>query len=234
VSNARPHDVARRAQRPPKDPEASKGASRADHHLPAEHRTTVTIHRKRFGALAVAVAVALPLTATTQMPASASTAASSKSLAKDLLPSSYAKKAGFTEVAEKITTNSKTGDKSCPHVAEEAFENASGQLGLVSEAVACTTSHGAATLLSGARSGTSATSARPPGQLGSSAIERSSGGSTYAIYWQRGQTVEAVAFTTDVPASSSSTSTSVAAPPITPAEQKVLSSAAVEQDGLLG
>ena len=210
---------------------------RADHGQPADPRTTVMIHRKLFGALAVVVA--LPLTATTQIQASASTVASSKSLAKDLLPSShanlakdllpssYANKAGFTKVAEKVTT-SKTGNTSCPLDAEEGFENASGKLNLISGAVACTTSQGAATLLSGARSATSATPASPPKQLGSSAIERSSPGSTYEIYWLRGITVEVVEIAA-VPASSSR-----ARHTITSAQQKVLSSAALEQNGLLG
>jgi len=200
--------------------------------------TTVTIHRKLLGALAVVVAP--PLTATTQIPASASTVASSKSLAKDLLPSShanlakdllpssYANKAGFTKVAEKVTTF-KTGNTSCPLDAEEGFENASGKLGLISEAVACTTSRGAATLLDSARSATSATSASPPKQLGSSAIERSSTGSVYEIYWLRGLTVEVVEIAANVPASSSRPRHT-----ITSAQQKLLSSAAVEQNGLLG
>jgi hypothetical protein len=190
------------------------------------------INRKIFAALAVTVMLAL--TAAAQMPAGASTPTSPKSLVKDLLPSSYAKKAGFTKVAAKATTTSKTGEKSCPNSAQEAFESASGQTGLVSEAVACTTSKAAAALLSGARSGNSATSATPPKRLGSSAFERSSGGSTYAIYWQRGTIAEVVALNTNVPASSSSsTTTTVAAPPITSAQQKVLSSAAVEQNKLL-
>jgi len=188
--------------------------------------TTVTIHRKLLGALTVVVA--LPVTATTQIPASASTVASSKSLAKDLLPSSYANKAGFTKVAEKVTTF-KTGNTSCPLDAEEGFENASGKLGLISEVVVCTTSQGAATLLNSARSATSATSASPPKQLGSSAFERSSPGSVYEIYWLRGLTVEVVEIAVGVPASSSRPRHT-----ITSAQQKVLSSAAVEQNGLLG
>jgi hypothetical protein len=198
----------------------------------------VTIHRKLLGALTVVVA--LPVTATTQIPASASTVASSKSLAKDLLPSShanlakdllpssYANNAGFTKVAEKVTTF-KTGHTSCPLDAEEGFENASGKLGLISEVVVCTTSQGAATLLNSARSATSATSASPPKQLGSSAIERSSPGSVYEVYWLRGLTVEVVEIAADVPASSSRPRHT-----ITSAQQKLLSSAAVEQNGLLG
>ena len=190
------------------------------------------INRRIFAALAVVVV--LPLTAAAQMPAGASTPTSPKSLVKDLLPSSYAKKAGFTKVAAKATTTSKTGRKSCPNAAKEVFESASGQTALLSEVVACTTSKAAGALLSGARSGTSATSATPPKQLGSSAIERSGGSNNYLIYWQRGNIAEVVGLNTNVPASSSSsTTTTVAATPITSAQQRVLSSAAVEQNKLL-
>jgi hypothetical protein len=179
----------------------------------------------------VAVAVALPVTFAAQLPAGASTATSPKALAKDLLPSSYANKSGFPKVADKATTTSKTSVTSCPNGAQEAFEAASGQSGVVSEVLACTTSKAAAAILSSVRTGTGGASAAPPKELGPSAIERSSGGSTYAIYWQRGALLEVLALNTDVPASSSaSTSTTVAAPPITAAQQQTLARAAVKQD----
>jgi hypothetical protein len=190
---------------------------------------TLPINRRIFAALAVAVV--LPLTVAAQMSAGASTPTSPKSLAKDLLTSSYAKKAGFTKVAAKASTTSNTGQKSCPDAAREVFESASGQTALLSEVVACTTSKAAAALLSGAPSGTSGT---PPKQLGSSAVERSGGSNNYLIYWLRGNIAEVVGLNTNVPASSStSTSTTVAATPITSAQQRILSSAAVEQNKLL-
>jgi hypothetical protein len=198
----------------------------------SDSERTLSINRTILAALAVAIV--LPVAAAAQTPAGASTPTSAKSLAKDLLPSSYAKKAGFTKVARKATTSSKTGLKSCPDGARETFVSASGQTGLASEVVACTTSKAAAALLNATRSGTLITSAHPPKRLGSSAIEHLSGASIYQILWQRGTIVEAVALNTNVPASSSSsTSTPVTALAITSAQQKVLSSAAVEQDALL-
>ena len=164
--------------------------------------------------------------------AGASAPASAKQLAKYLLPVNEAKKAGFTKVVEKVTTSSKTGEKSCPHGAQEAFEDASGQTGLVSEVVACTTAKAATLLLTGVKKATTASTTGPPKRLGSSAFERTSGGSTYTIYWQRGQTLALVGLTTNVPASSSSTSTSTTAvaPPITAPQQAILSKAALRQD----
>ncbi len=192
----------------------------------------MSIKRNIFAALAMAIVV--PATAAAPTPAGASTPASAKSLAKDLLPSSYAKKAGFTKVARKVATSSKTGLNSCPDGARETFESASGQTALGSEVVACTTNKAAAALLSGSRSGIPVTSAHPPKQLGSSAIEQLSDVSLYQIFWRRGSIVEAVALNINVAATAgSSTSTSIATLPITPAQQKVLSSAAVKQDAEL-
>ena len=204
--------------------DVSADRCRADHSQPAEPRTTLMTHRKLLGALAVVVA--LPLTAATQIPASASTVASASSLAKDLLPSSYANKVGFTKVVENVTT-SNTGKKSCPLDAEEEFENAQGKLDLISGAAPCTTSQGAAAILRSAQSSTSTTSASPPKQLGSSAIERSTPGSVYDIYWLRGRTLEVVEIVAVSPMGSRHRR------PITSAQQKILSSAAVEQNGLV-
>jgi hypothetical protein len=142
-------------------------------------------------------------------------------------------KAGFTKVARKVITSSKTGLNSCPNGARVTFESASGQTALGSEVVACTTNKAAAALLNGSRSRTSATSPHPPKQLGSSAIEHLSGPSIYQILWRRGSIVEAVALNINAATASSSTSTSIATLPITSAQQEVLSRAAVEQDAEL-
>ncbi|MGA2933385.1 MAG: hypothetical protein ABSE98_15035, partial [Acidimicrobiales bacterium] len=65
--------------------------------------------------IVLAVAAVLATTVVGQLPAAASTTTSPKSLERDLLPSSYALKAGFTEVLEKANSTSKTGEKSCPN-----------------------------------------------------------------------------------------------------------------------
>ena len=180
--------------------------------------------------------VVFPLTVLAQLPASASAPTSPKSLANDLVPASYLQHRGFTKVVERTTTTSKTGEKSCPNGAQEVYEDVSGQAsGVESEIVACTTNKAAAALLSEVRGTPSGSSAAAPNhQLGSSAIERSDGGSSpsYGIYWQRGRLLELVVLTTDLSASSSSTTTSttVAAPPITLTQQNTLVSLAVEQN----
>lgn len=184
---------------------------------------------------AVAVALVMVLTGVGAIGAGASTSA--KSLAKDLLTTSYAKNAGFTEVAEKPSTSSKTGVKSCPDGAQEAFEDGSNKTGVVAEVLVCATKKAAAALLTGVAAEGSK-SASPPKQLGSAAIERSSNGPVYTTYWQHGDIFEFVGLETQIPASSTSSTTTttapVPAPPITAAEQKILSNAAVSQLKRLG
>jgi len=74
----------------------------------------------------------------------------------------------------------------------------------------------------------------PPERLGGSAFERSSKGNVYTIYWRRGRTLALVGLATDMAASgSTSAPTSVAAPPITAAQQHLLAGAALVQDARL-
>jgi hypothetical protein len=172
--------------------------------------------------------VVLATVATAPIAAGATTPASATSIAKDLLPSSYAKNAGFPRVARKVSTSSKTGLKSCPNGARETFESASRKTALASEVVACTTKAAAAELVKSSGTGTPTPSVHPPARLGASAFEQLSNVSIYQIVWQKGAIVEAVALNVNVPASSGGSSTTN---PITPAQQKVLSNAALKQNG---
>jgi hypothetical protein len=184
---------------------------------------------------AVAVAVVMALTGLGAVSAGASTT-SAKSLAKDLMTTAYAKKAGFTEVAEKVSTSAKTGVKSCPDGAQEAFEDATNQSGVIAEVLSCSTKKAATALLAGVKA-QGAKSSTPPKQLGSSAIERSSSGPVYTIYWRQGDVFEFVGLETQIPASTSAsttTTTTAPAPPITAAEQRILAGAAVNQFKQLG
>jgi hypothetical protein len=186
---------------------------------------------------AVAAAIVIALTGLGASTAGASTT-SAKSLSKDLMTSAYAKKAGFTKVAEKVSTSAKTGVPSCPDGAQEAFETASSQSGLIAEVLVCKTKKAASALLTGVEA-QGVKSSSPPKQLGSSAIERSSSGPVYTIYWQKGEVFEFVGLETQIPPTSSAststtTTTTAPAPPITAAEQKILAGAAVSQFTQLG
>jgi hypothetical protein len=199
--------------------------------IPPELENAVLIVRRCLPA--VGLAVLLACTAVGE--ATAGALPSAKSLSKDLLTASYAKKAGFTVVAEKPSTSSKTGVKSCPHGAQEAFEDTKTKSGVETEVLACNTTKAASALLTSVSS-QGAASGTPPKQLGTSAVERSSSGPVYTIYWRRGDVLEFVGLQTDIPASSSATTTTttVPAPPITAAQQKVLAAAAVTEYKRLG
>jgi hypothetical protein len=205
---------------------------RRAHHPRSELEHDVPMPRRAVPAVAVALLVAL--SGIGAITAGASTP-SAKSLAKDLMTAAYAKKAGFSEVAEKVSTSAKTGVKSCPDGAQEAFVDGANQSGVKAEVLVCQTKKAAAALLAGAKA-EGATSASPPKQLGSSAVERSSDGPLYTIYWQEGDVFEFVGLATQIPASTaaSTTTTTAPAPPITAAEQKILAAAAVNQFKQLG
>jgi hypothetical protein len=179
---------------------------------------------------AVAVALVVVLTGFGEVAAAASTP-SAKSLGKELLSTSYAKTAGFTAVAEKVSTSTKTGVKSCPDGAQEAEENTSNQTGLLAEILYCKNQKAATALLTSVKADGTKTSSSPPAQLGSSAVERGSSGPVYTIYWRQGDAFEFVSLETNIPASSSAstTTTTAPAPPITAAEQKTLAGAAENQ-----
>ena len=183
---------------------------------------------KILATLTVAATVIAPLST------DASASISLKALEGDLLSPAKVRPLGFTKVLEKARTSSATGQKSCPEGAEQVFEDESGQTGLASEVLACTNIQAARGLLIRLRSQGSAVSVVLPKRLGPSAIERNIGRSTFAIYWQRGKIVEVVAMTTNlVAATSSSTSTSAVSSPLTSVEQRNLSAAALQQNGLL-
>jgi hypothetical protein len=183
----------------------------------------MSIYRRCLPAFGLALIISF--TAVGEVTAGA-TIPSAKSLGKDLLTAAYAKKAGFTEVAEKPSTSSKTGVKSCPNGAQEAFENATAKSGVVAEILACQTSKEAAALLTSvAKQG--ASSMAPPKQLGPSAVERSTSGPVYTIYWQHGDVLEFVGLETAIP--TTTTTTTAPAPPITAAEQSILAAAALNQ-----
>jgi hypothetical protein len=152
---------------------------------------------------------------------------SAKSLTKDLLTAAYAKKAGFSDAVEKANTSDKTGVTSCPDGAQEAFENTATQSGLVAEVLVCSSKAAATALLTGVREKGSA-SVAPPKQLGAAA-ERRSDGPVYSIYWQRGDVFEFVGLETGIASSTSSTTTTIPAPPISAAEQKILAGAALSE-----
>jgi hypothetical protein len=148
-----------------------------------------------------------------------------------VLSTSAAKQLGFPKTVQKPTSSSKTGQAGCPKEAGALYEDSVAKTGLESEILSCNTQKAVTTAQTSLQKSTTATSQKPPKQLGSNAIEVSSGQSVYAIVWPRGKVLSIVAIDVNVPATSSSTTTTTPTPtPLTVAQQKTLSNAALAQD----
>ena len=141
-----------------------------------------------------------------------------------------AKAAGFTKVVTAPATSTSTGVTGCPYGAREQFENASGNLGLESEVLYCESVTDSETILKGLSSeGAAKAGVRAPKNLGSTAIERVGSNSTYLIAWRRGNAFELTGLSTDLSSSSTTSTTSGNAVPLTAHDQQVLAHAATQQ-----
>jgi cyclophilin family peptidyl-prolyl cis-trans isomerase len=164
------------------------------------------------------------------VPAASGTTAAQKPSTNVLVPVSTAKEAGFTEVVNAPNASTATGVTGCPAGAHEEFANASGKLGLVSEVLYCASAADATKLLqSFVTSATAQAGLKPPKGLGSTAVERMGSGSTYLIVWRRGTAFELTGLSTDL-AASSTTSTTAPTVPLTAHDQQVLANAATQQN----
>ena len=165
------------------------------------------------------------------VPAAVATSSASKPSTRVLVPVSVATAAGFTKViSAPSSTSTSTGVTGCPDGAQEEFASASGNLGLLSEVLYCESAADANTLLKGLESNSKAQAGlSPPKSLGSTAVERLGSDSTYLIAWRRGTAFELTGLSTNVP-SSSTTSTTIGTPvPLTAHEKQVLANAATQQ-----
>jgi cyclophilin family peptidyl-prolyl cis-trans isomerase len=177
------------------------------------------------------VALGLALGGCVAMAAPAAASASSSGPSTSVLyPVAAAQKAGFTKVVDAPSTSKATGVSGCPDGAQEELANASGKVGIVSEVLYCKTVAGATALLASSNSaGQTQSSLQPPKALGSSAVERVESGSTYIVIWQRNAALELIALSTDLPATTTST-TSATTVPITARQQQILTNAALQQN----
>jgi cyclophilin family peptidyl-prolyl cis-trans isomerase len=163
-------------------------------------------------------------------PAAAATSSASKPSTSVLVPASAAKAAGFTEVVNAPSTSTSTGVTGCPYGAQEEFASASGSLGLVSEVLYCKSMADATTLLkSVASNGKSQAGLSPPKDLGSTAVERLGSDSTYLIAWRLGTAFELTGLSTDLPASSTTSTTTGTPVPLTAHDKQLLANAASQQ-----
>jgi hypothetical protein len=182
--------------------------------------------------LAVAGLVALSfgaLSAVVPAVASASTPATN-----NVIKAAYAKKLGFSKVVVAPKSSSNTGEKHCTNSAESLYESSDGKVGIVSEALICSSPSTAAAALKEARGeATADKTISLPKTLGKTAFATSSQAPQYTVIWQHGSKVGVAAIDTDVPASASESTEAGTFPPITKAQTKLLTALATYQNGLM-
>jgi cyclophilin family peptidyl-prolyl cis-trans isomerase len=165
------------------------------------------------------------------VPAAEATSSASKPSTSALVPASAAKEAGFTKAVNPPSTSTTTGVTGCPYGAQEEFASASGDLGLASEVLYCESAADADTLLKGVESnGKAQAGLIPPKNLGSTAIERLGSDSTYLIAWRRGTAFELTGLSTNLPASSTTSTTTGTPAPLTAQDRQELANAATQQN----
>jgi cyclophilin family peptidyl-prolyl cis-trans isomerase len=165
------------------------------------------------------------------VPAATGSTTANKPSTSVLVPKAAAEGAGFTEVVTAPNTSTDTSITGCPDGTQEEFANASGNLGLVSEVLYCQTAADATKLLNSfAASSSPQAGQTPPKGLGSTAVERAGSDSTYLILWRHGAAIELTGMSTDLAASSTTSTTSPTTVPLTAHDQQVLANAATVQN----
>jgi cyclophilin family peptidyl-prolyl cis-trans isomerase len=188
----------------------------------------LTLELAAAATIAMAVAALVGLGAV--VPAAADTPSTNTPSTRALVPESAAKDAGFTKVVTAPITSTQTGVAGCPYGAQEGFASASGKLGLVSEVLYCDSAADATRLLKNFISGGKAQAGLvPPKALGSTAVERVGSDSSYIIVWRRGAAFELTGLSADLPANSTTSTTTGTQVPLTSREKQVLANAAVQQ-----
>ncbi len=191
------------------------------------------LHRARLPALVLVVGLLSSLFALmVSVPAGASVNAVESAPTKGLLTAREAGRLGFPTAVGKPVSSKKTGVTGCSSGAQVEFEDAKRATGVVSEVLVCKSAGVPASLIVKAKKANAASpNLKAPKSLGANALERAAGSSTYVITWQRGRLLELVAIDVNIPASSTSTtSTAGSTTPLTTKQQGILSKAALQQD----
>ena len=137
---------------------------------------------------------------------------------------------GFPTTLRAAKESKATGVKGCSSAVDAVYLDATKQTGLVSEVVNCTSSTAASGAMATVRKRLTADRSIPvPGALGSSAFATSVEAPQYLLVWRTGSHLGFTAFDTDVPATTSSTSTTAVLPPITATQKALLGRAALAQ-----
>jgi len=177
-----------------------------------------------FGGLAIVVLMVV----------SPGVAGAAPSASSNVLSARYAKAIGFTKTVEAAKAAKVTSQKGCTESYEAVYEDAASQTGLVSETLQCNSKAAATKALTTARKQVKVDSSfKAPKKLGSTAFVTATNAPEYLLAWVAGSKVAITAIEVDIAASTStSTSSTVAPAPLTSAQMKILTSAALKQNSL--
>ncbi len=176
--------------------------------------------------MAVAALLAIGAVGSTTAGAATTTPAAS------VLSAKAGKAFGFPRTLRPAAKIKVTGVKGCTGSDEAVYESSNKATALISDVLNCTSSGAASAAFATAHSQFKADSglAVPKG-LGKSAFSSATDAPQYLLIWKTGDKVAFTAFDVSV-ADSTSTSTTVVAPPLTKAQAKTLGLAAIRQNAI--
>jgi hypothetical protein len=136
---------------------------------------------------------------------------------------------GFPTTLRAARETTAKGVKGCSTAVDAVYLDGSRQTGLISEVVNCTSPNAASGALATVRRRLTADATIPvPKELGAGAFATAADAPQYLLIWRTGSHLGFTAFDTDVPATTSTPSTTVL-PPITTAQTSLLGRAALTQ-----
>jgi hypothetical protein len=150
-----------------------------------------------------------------------------------VLSPTYAKSIGFPRLVQAAKKTTETNEKGCSDSIDAVYEDGAKQTGLISDVLNCGSTTSASTALAAARKQVTVDpSLKAPAQLGSQAFVTATNAPEYLVVWKSGNRVAITAIDVNVPASSTSSSTTVPSTPITSAQVNTLYKAALQQNSL--
>jgi hypothetical protein len=189
--------------------------------------------RKGVRCAAISVAAVSVLAAACSSSATSPTSTTPPTATSSILSPSYAKGAGFPKTLDAAKKSSVTSQQGCLSTTGAVYEDTAGQTALISSILNCDSAAHASTAFTAIQKHYAADKAiAVPKELGTSAFATASIAPQYLMVWKTGSKVAITAVDVNL-AASSTTSSTVASPPITTAQAMTLYQAAQAQNALL-
>jgi hypothetical protein len=154
--------------------------------------------------------------------------------ASSVLTPAYAKSAGFPKTLSAAKKSAVTSERGCSSSVGAVYEDSGKQKALITSVLNCNSVASATTAFTTIKKHYGADAAvAVPKALGTSAFATASIAPQYLMVWQKGSKVAITAVDVNLAASKTTTSSTVASPPLTQADADTLGRAAEAQNALL-